>query len=397
MFLPLLFNTRLLKSGDSVNRYMKLIGIELAMLLGVFFNSFVLDIFSHKVYYNVFWLIILILTVIFFGFEKDKSLKRVDTMQSIFIISISYLIATYIFGFFFGYVRSIYNLSLSSIISNITPVIITILLQELTRYNIVAKTKKAKFDYIIVGIMIMLFIICDIIYSVKSLETVRNIGIFETIGLYILPSIAKNLLLTFMVYHVGYKPAIMYRLIFDITAYILPIFPDFGTYLQSVLNIAFPTVMFLILNRKFKKGTGVFVRENKTARIVSWVVSITILGLLVMLVSGIFKYYALTIGSGSMQPNINIGDVVIVKKLDKNELPSLRKGDVLVFEHEKTIVHRIVEIYEDNGSYSYQTKGDNNNDIDGFIVYEDQVIGIAKYKIPIIGRPTVWLSEHFKD
>lgn len=393
----MLFNTRVLKSGDSVNRYIKLISIEVFMLLVMFFNSFVLDIFSQNLYNILFWLATLILTVFLVGFEKDKHLNKVDVMQTIFIVSILYLIATYIFGFFFGYVKSIYNLSLTSILSNIIPVLILIIIQELVRYDIVTKTKKAMPDRFIIAGMIVLFVAFDIIIGVNSWEVVKTIGIFETIGLYILPSIAKNLLLTYMTYHSGYKSAILYRLIFDLTAYILPIFPDFGTYLQSVLNIAFPTALFLILNRTFKKKNDAFVRENKTVKIVALIITIAILGTLVILVSGLFKYYALTIGSGSMEPHLNIGDVAIVKKLDKNELGTLKEGDVLVFDYGETIVHRIVEIYEKDGTYSFQTKGDNNDDVDGFIVYEDQVIGIAKYRIPIIGKPTVWLNEQLKD
>lgn len=392
-----MFNARVLKSGDSVNRYKKLIGIEIFMLVVLFFNSFVLDILSRNLYSIIFWLAILILTVLLVGFEKDKHLNKVDVMQTIFIVSILYLICTYVFGFFFGYVKSIYNLNVTSIISNVTPVLFMIVIQELVRYNIVSKTKKALPDKIIIGVMIAIFVLFDIVIGIKSFEMVKMIGIFETIGLYILPSVAKNLLLTYMAYNAGYKPAILYRIIFDATTYILPIFPDFGTYLQSVLNIAFPTALFLILNRTFKKATDVFSRKNRAVEITIWTITGSVLIVLVMLVSGIFKYYALTIGSGSMEPNLNIGDVVIVEKLKDEELDVLKEGDILVFDNGKVVVHRIVKIYEKDATYSYQTKGDNNDDIDGFIVYENQVIGKAKYRIPLIGKPTVWLSEQLKD
>ena len=393
----MLFNTKVLKSGDKVNRYVKLVVIELFMLITIIFNKFVLDIFNQNIYNDIFWLAVLILTVLLIGFEKDKHLNKVDTMQTIFIVSIFYLILTYIFGFFFGYVKSIYNLSLPSILSNTIPVLIMIILQELVRYDIVSKTKKAKPDFIIIGVMILIFILYDYSINLGNIEAIKNIGVFESIGLYILPSIAKNLLLTYMAYHVGYKPAIMYRIIFDLTTFILPIFPDFGSYLQSVLNIAFPTILFLILNKSLRKKNNAFVRENRKVKIVGLIITFSILTVLVMLVSGVFKYYVLTVGSGSMEPNLNIGDVVIVKKLDKSELSTLKKGDIMVYDYGKTIIHRIYEIYENDGEYSYQTKGDNNDDIDGYIVYQDQVIGIAKYKIPLIGRPTVWLNELIKD
>ena len=383
----------------SVKKHSKIFLIEFIILLAIFFNSFVLNIFNQKIYVDIFWLAILILTTLLIGFEKDKHLNKVDTMQTIFIVSIIYLIACYIFGFFFGFVKSIYSMKILTMLSNIIPVFIFIVLQEMLRYDVVTKIKlkKDKIDYIAIGGMILSFVLFDFITTLGDLEGIKNFGIFESIGLYILPSIAKHILLTYMVYHSGYKTAIFYRIIFDVTDYILPVFPDFGSYIQSVLDIVFPAVLYFVLNKSFVKKKDIFVRENKRVQIVGLILTFTVMTVLVMLVSGIFKYYVLTVGSASMEPNIKIGDVVVVEKLDADELSKLKKGDILVFENNKTIIHRIYDIHEDGGVYSFQTKGDNNDDIDGFIVHADQVIGTTKVRIPWVGLPTVRLSELLKD
>ena len=389
----MLFNTEVLKSGDNVNRYIRLFCIELCMVIAIIFNSFVLNIFEKNIYVDIFWLAMLILTIVLIGFEKDKHLNKSDTMQTIFIVSIFYMILTYICGFFLGYVRTIYNLKFPVILYNSVPILIMIILQELLRYDIVTKMKKSKLDYLFIAFLILIFVVYDFIIGIGSLSNIKTVGIFETIGLYILPSLAKNLLLTYMAYNSGYKTTILYRLIFDLTLYLLPIFPDFGVYIQSILNILFPTVMFFILNKSFAKREKLVIRQNKAMQRIGLFLTVVVFGTLIILVSGLFKYYILTVGSGSMEPNLNIGDVVIIKKLDKSELSTLKKGDILVFSNNKVVIHRIYEIFKDGNKYSFQTKGDNNNDVDGYIVYADQVIGVAKFKIPWIGKPTVWLSQ----
>ena len=119
---------------------------------------------------------------------------------------------------------------------------------------------------------------------------------------------------------------------------------------------------------------------------------------IVMLTSGYFRYYAVTIGSSSMTPTIKVGDVVIVKKLKKNELEKIEKGDILVYKHDgKLIVHRLVEIKTLNKTKYYITKGDNNIVNDSYVVTKDDIIGVKFIKIPYIGMPTVELNQRIEN
>ncbi len=89
------------------------------------------------------------------------------------------------------------------------------------------------------------------------------------------------------------------------------------------------------------------------------------------------------VGSGSMTPTINIGDVVVVKGVEFEEL---KVGDIISFETpSKPIVHRIIAFEEHDGKTFIRTKGDANPCPDFFLVRYEDVIGKVIFIIPKIG------------
>ena len=76
--------------------------------------------------------------------------------------------------------------------------------------------------------------------------------------------------------------------------------------------------------------------------------------------NGFFRYKAYNITTNSMEPTINMGDIIIVKKVKDEE--NLKNGDIISFnKNGEIITHRIIDIVETNGEKRYITKGDNNN------------------------------------
>lgn len=372
--------------------YIKLLIIEIIMLLIICFNTFISSIFTAtNIYYILFWIITFVILLLLLGFEKDKHLYKTDILQIIFIYSAIYLIATYIFGFFFGFVKSPYSLLPLKIIKNIIPVFLIIIFQELVRYNIIAKGKNNKK---IIVLLTLIFIAFDIGIGFNYYAITDAMSIFELIGLLIIPSVTKNFLLTYTSYKSGFKPVILYRIIFELTIYILPIFPDLGIYFESILNIVFPVILFLKLNTFFAKIKPTTIRVSKMRSFLFWIPTTAILATIIILVSGIFKIYAMAIASPSMVPNINKGDAVIVEKLSNEEISNLEIGDIIAYEYDqKIIVHRIVSINKKSNKYIFQTQGDNNDDVDSYDVNQSQIKGVVRYKIPFIGYPSVWLNE----
>lgn len=86
--------------------------------------------------------------------------------------------------------------------------------------------------------------------------------------------------------------------------------------------------------------------------------------------------------SGSMKPNIEIGDVVIVKKEKE-----LKEGDIISYRKGKSVItHRITSIIEENGEKIYKTKGDNNNTEDSEQIINEIIEGKVIKIIPKIGN-----------
>ena len=102
------------------------------------------------------------------------------------------------------------------------------------------------------------------------------------------------------------------------------------------------------------------------------------------------------VSSGSMEPNLNIFDVLIVQGNDPFD--KLKIGDIIVFNrpsgHDRVIVHRIAEIIDDNPRV-IRTKGDANPaSIPGtdFPITKQEYIGKVAYVIPQIGYVTKILT-----
>ena len=95
--------------------------------------------------------------------------------------------------------------------------------------------------------------------------------------------------------------------------------------------------------------------------------------------------------SGSMETSINVGDLVIVRETNVNEI---KENDIIAFKNEDIVItHRVKKILTSNGNVSFKTKGDNNNTEDDFIVNADEVEGIYVTKIPELGNVLIFFSK----
>ena len=100
----------------------------------------------------------------------------------------------------------------------------------------------------------------------------------------------------------------------------------------------------------------------------------------------------MAIATGSMEPAINIGDVVIVSKTSADELNT---GDIIQYRSgDSTIIHRIAaKKAASDGDWQFITKGDNNNGADAVPVSSDQILGKVVLIIPNVGKAVLWLNN----
>lgn len=98
--------------------------------------------------------------------------------------------------------------------------------------------------------------------------------------------------------------------------------------------------------------------------------------------ASIFGYKVFVVISGSMEPNIHVGDIVITKNVKACDL---KVGDIITFNNDKyTITHRIIDIIQDGETY-YKTKGDHNSIADKDLIKYNNIEGVCKFRLEKIG------------
>ncbi len=353
----LIISLYMLFKNDSINKYILIILLELISLIAI---------------------------KITIGYEKNRNSNTKDITINMFICITLYQIIIYLIGIQVGFLKNAHNLELFSIIRDISPIIAIIIITEILRYSLTKKSEKSKILLIIICIT---FIFIEInlythLYDINNLEDYLKITLEV-----VMPSITNNILLTYTAKNFGYKPSIVYRLIKELPVYIMPLIPNLGEYIYTIVNVTLPILILYIINKDYQKLKEKNITyNNRITTIIMLLTSLTI----VIITSGNFKIYGLSIASNSMSKTINKGDLIIVEKLNQEEVKELVIGDILVYEYqEKVIVHRIVEISNDK----FKTKGDNNEVIDNYTVNSSDVIGKVKLNIKYIGYPSVLLYE----
>ena len=101
------------------------------------------------------------------------------------------------------------------------------------------------------------------------------------------------------------------------------------------------------------------------------------------------EYPALAVASWSMEPTLNVGDLIIVQHVDPTQLNASRTtGDIVVFkdsENGKLIVHRVVKVENKSGNYEITIQGD-NNEVPDRPRPASLLVGKVIAKIPYIGN-----------
>lgn len=102
----------------------------------------------------------------------------------------------------------------------------------------------------------------------------------------------------------------------------------------------------------------------------------------------------MTVLSGSMEPKIHTGSIVVVKSV-----ADYKVGDIITFgQNTKTEVpttHRIAEVKVENGEMVYKTKGDANNGEDNKEVSRKDIIGKVYFSLPYLGYAIDFVKKPF--
>lgn len=370
--------------------YKKLLLFELIIFIVLILNSFVWNILS-KYKIGIFLLVVSFIFKGVFGFEKDRRRYAKDLIMEVIIYIISFFILYYLFGVVISFYQNDNYLTILGLVDFIAPAFFYVLVKEYLRYMVMCKAEGSKLLFITTTLMFVLFDITSAIYF-RNFET--HYGIFLFFALTFLPALSSNLVLCYFTTRVGYKPLILYSTVISTYQYLLPILPNPNEYISSIINFILPIGLgyrlHAFLGKEHKRDITLEYRNKSFKPLLA---STVIIIILVYFTSGYFRFWAIAVASGSMHPKINKGDVAIIEKID-GKYETLKKGQVIAFEYNGVlIVHRLIDVIEDQGQYYFYTKGDANAKQDNFVVRENMVVGVVNHKISYIGIPTVWLNE----
>ncbi len=377
-------------------KYITQLILELVLASLLFFNVFVsksLDTTLCLISLSVF----LILTVLLKQFRKPVLRNKIDGILVVLGTTIILMGAFYMLGFKTGFSNS-YSSIFKNYISPIAwiKVFLIVGLSELIRYvvvNIECRKKFFNFSYQALMVIILFFVEMNI--ATKSYNFSSFNQLYEFFALIFVQSISKNLLLNYVTKRYGIKPCLCYRLIMDLYIYILPIVPKINVFIEGVILLVFPYVVYSLLKSLENHNKLEPIRKTKKHNKISTIIFSVVFAVLVALVSREFEYAMIAIGSGSMTGTVNKGDAIVYKKYHQ-DTDTLKEGDIIVYVKENvTIVHRIYKIYNLDGETVYQTKGDYNENADNWVVKKGDITGMVKFRVLLIAWPSVYLNEIF--
>ncbi len=370
--------------------YKKLLIFELIIFAILILNSFVWNILSsYRI--SIFLLVVLLAFKYIFGFEKDKHRYTKDIIMEVIIFLFAFFILYYLFGVVISFYKTGNHYTLIGLREFILPTMLYVFLKEYFRYAVMCKSEGSKLLFITSTIM---FIALDITTAVYFRNFNTSYSVFLFIALTVLPAISSNTILCYFTNKTGYKPLMIYSGVIGLYTYLVPIAPNPNQYILAIIRFLLPIILgyrlYMFLNKDHKREVY---RDYRKKSFAPLLIGSFIVILLVYFTSGYFHFWTIAVASGSMNPAIKKGDVVLIEKIDK-KYDKLKEKQIVAFKHEGVIVvHRLVNIEKEQGEYYFYTKGDANAKPDNFMLKENEIIGVVNHKIRYIGIPTVWIHE----
>jgi len=115
----------------------------------------------------------------------------------------------------------------------------------------------------------------------------------------------------------------------------------------------------------------------------TFLVGLFVLCAVFLMGSRLLGYQVFNVISGSMEPTYSVGDLIYVKDVNPYEIEVGTPITFVLNENLVVATHRVVEVDEEN--QHFYTKGDANDTADASPVHFNNVIGVPKFSIPLLG------------
>lgn len=337
----------------------------------------------------VFYIVIAIILRILIGKQINNSKITKKSKEYAVIGALAYIIISLLLGLIVTFGKNPYSKTLLGVLTNIWIFGSVVISKEYIRYKLINNVYEK--DKIKIAVLIsIVYVIVDMNINRLVTENLTAIFVIKQIFVNIIPLIVKNILFSYIAIYADFRASIIYQLIIDAYLWLSPILPNLNWMMDSILEISVPIVLLMYLQYIKTKNSIYKSKEDLLRSDPRNAIPIVIVIVLAMWFAvGVFPIKPVSIASGSMFPEIHVGDIALIKKCNANDIIV---GDIIQYQMEGyTVIHRVIEKKQKNGEYIFITKGDNNKSQDLNPVNEDQVIGKCIFKIRYLGYPAIWL------
>jgi len=338
------------------------------------------------------WLAVILTTLLFAKLYQTSLWKTDKTVIQIAAIIAIFQIFLLIFtSFFMGFGENAVTWT-SATLTFYFPFLLTpFIAMELSRAFLTTKISRHKPTLALLLISLFYTLLLTTIPTYTSLTT--PLAISEFLIKTFIPTLAISLLATYFAYLGGFPANLIYMAIPTFFSWFSPILPNPSWEVQSIITVTAATVGFLVLDQTVKPFPTRKIHrtlKKQKSQLPYWT-AIALIGLITIWSStGLLGFTPTIIASGSMQPTLNVGDMVIVLSTPAK---AIKIGDIIQYRTADTpTVHRVIDKYEAGGTTWFVTQGDANNAPDD-PVNERQVMGKAIFTIPKLGWVSIYLKE----
>lgn len=213
----------------------------------------------------------------------------------------------------------------------------------------------------------------------------------------VFPAIANSAALSSLAYYGGWRAGLIYSAVPELFQRIFPYLPQLPWLAESAVKLAYPVLFVLWIRDRCvtEHGAGRGGGRSTPGDLYRSFAGLAAAVACCWFCVGVFPVYPSVVLTGSMEPGIYPGDVVLIRKITKEaEIYDLKESDVINFSREDfTITHRIVEVLRDEaGNVSFGTRGDNNPSEDAQAVLPNDVNGIVVGVVPKAGLGVLLLK-----
>lgn len=367
--------------------------IVFIFLYDILANCKLITNFNHTYLYIInplFWIIIAIFLKIILGKSFEKQRLKKEIIQYTIIAALVYILTYIISGLIITFGKNPYATNLVGVITNFWISGTVIIAQEYIRYRLIHNVYK-KDEKLIAILLSAVYIVINIEFVRYTYSTITILYIAKEISQRLIPMIAKNILFSYTAINSSYEPAIYYELLTHLFLWSSPIFPNAPWIMVAIIETVIPVILFLYIRYYKNKKDMIRTREKETEdeNPTSLIPVVILVILAIWFAIGIFPIKPVAVASGSMEDELFVGDVAVIKKCNANDI---EVGDIIEYQMEGyTIIHRVIEKKQRQGQFYFTTKGDNNNSADSKEVTEEQLIGKVIFKVKYLGYPAIWL------